>query len=241
MESENTVPVCLVTGGSAGIGLETAKLFAENGYRVAICGRDENRLALAEQQLKKLVDSDSTRILAKRFDLRAASQAGLLAEEVRDRFGRIDVLVNNAGTAVCKPFAEMDNNDFESMVSLNIRAVHHLTHRVWPWMKQQGGGIIVNLSSLSALDPFPGFAAYGASKAWIDAYSKALATEGKPDNIRVYSIRPGVVDTDLLNRLFPDFPTDQRLKPIDVSRIIFATCTDAFKYCSGQAINIHKQ
>lgn len=241
MDSENNSRVCLVTGGSTGIGLATAKLFAEMGYQIAICGRDKTRLATAQQELIAIAGGDKSRVYAESFDLRAASQAGLLIEQVQERFGRIDVLVNNAGIAVCKPLVEMDNNDFESMISINVRAVHHLTHTVWPLMQKQGGGVIVNVSSLAALDPFPGFAAYGASKAWIDIYTKAIAAEGKPDNIRVYAVRPGVVDTDLLNRLFPDFPQEQRLQPNDVARMIFEVCGDAFVYSSGQAINVHNQ
>ena len=241
METDESLPVCLVTGGSAGIGLATAELFAKNGYCVAICARDKTRLAAAKQKLDSITPDSQPRVYAESIDLRAASQAGIFVENVRDQFGRIDVLVNNAGIAICKPFVEMENNDFESMISVNIRAVHHLTHTVWPIMKKQNGGVVVNVSSLAALDPFPGFAAYGASKAWIDIYTKALANEGKSDNIRVFSVRPGVVDTDMLNRLFPDFPMDQRLQPEHVAGMIFEVCTDAFKYSSGQAINVHNQ
>jgi len=126
-----------------------------------------------------------------------------------EHFGRIDVLVNNAGVAPLSPFGAITEESFEQLININVRSGFYLTQLAWNTMVKQGGGTIVNISSLSAVDPFVGFSTYGASKAWLDLLTHSLAQEGKDLNIRVCSVRPGAVETPLLRGLFPDFPAEQ--------------------------------
>ena len=108
-------------------------------------------------------------------------------------------------------------------------------------MKESNAGTIINISSLSAIDPFPGFSLYGASKSWLDLMTLALAAEGKESNIRVCSIRPGAVETPMLRGLFPDFPSEQCVQPADIAEVIWGCVNDPATYPSGQAFPVTNQ
>ena len=116
-----------------------------------------------------------------------------------------------------------------------------MTQVAWKWMMRQGRGVVVNISSLAAVDPFPGFSLYGASKAWLDLLTVALAAEGAEHGIRVYSIRPGAVETPLLRNLFPDFPADQCVSPHDVARQVWKCVDLPEKFASGSAFDVSVQ
>ena len=233
-------PVCVITGGTSGIGLATAKLFSRQGYRVAICGRRENLLSEAKSQIAA-AGSKNVAPLAMQVDLHDPPRAREFGQAAIDAFGRIDVLVNNAGNAPLAPFAEIDTATFESVLDVNLRSVFHLTQVAWTQMLKQGGGVIVNISSLAAVDPFPGFSVYGASKAWLDLLTVALAAEGQEHGIRVCSIRPGAVETPMLRSLFPDFPAQQCVSPEDVAARIWGCVSEPENYESGKAYEVTNQ
>ena len=213
-ESADT-PVCLVTGGTSGIGLATSRLFARSGYRIGTCGRDAERLSAVEAEL-------GSEHWVSSVDLEHTDQATLFARSAIERFGRIDVLVNNAAVAPLTPFAEIEAESFETTLNVNVRSPFYLTQLIWRKMVEQGSGVVVNISSLAAIDPFPGFSIYGASKAWLDLTTTALKTEGQDHGIRIYSIRAGAVETPLLRRTFPDFPAEQCVSPEDIAATIMA-------------------
>ena len=238
MSNQRTPPVCLVTGGTDGIGLAVARRFAAAGYRIVSCGRDKERLANAETASKGDVEC-----LYVQADLSDARQAQELGTTAIQKFGRVDVLVNNAAAAPLAPFDEVTEEVFENAVNLNMRSVFYLTQTVWRQMKRQraqGGGVVINISSLAAIDPFLGFSIYGSTKAWIDTMTMALAAEGKEHNIRVYSIRPGAVETKLLRGLFPDFPAHECVQPDDVAQMAFKLTTQP-GFESGKAYNVTNQ
>jgi len=242
MSNEKSAPVCLVTGGTDGIGLAMARHFAASGYRIVSCGRDKQRLAAAELEIK----SSDGECLFVQADLSDPKQAVKLGEQAIEKFGRVDVLVNNAAAAPLAPFDEVTEETFENAVNLNVRSVFYLTQTIWRKMKQQeveeqGRGVVINISSLAAVDPFPGFSVYGSTKAWIDLMSVALAAEGKENDIRVYSIRPGAVETKMLRGLFPDFPAEQCVQPSDVAKLALKMVTQPDGYESGKAYNVTNQ
>ena len=195
-------PVALITGGTSGIGLATAIRLARHGYHVAICARNEQRLSSAREQISRASDGRGEVVGFSR-DLAQTDDAISLHEEVLEQLGTIDVLVNNASSAPLGNFETMSAETFETMVNTNIRSVFYLTQAVWRTMLQQGRGVIVNISSLAAIDPFPGFSLYGSSKAWLDILTHVLAAEGDAADIRVYSIRPGAVETPMRRRHHP--------------------------------------
>ena len=107
-------------------------------------------------------------------------------------------------------------------------------------MRKQHSGVIVNVSSLAAADPFPGFSVYGGCKAWVETFTRAIAAEGREFGLRAFSVRPGAVETPMLRGVFPDFPRDQTLAPEDVAELIFSLTLPGLQYSSGEAIVIKK-
>jgi len=242
-ELDDARPVCLITGGSRGIGLATAKLFATKGYDVSICGRDSDRLVDAKDQIVAAAGSvdETITCLTAQVDLEDVAQAKVFAETTLKEFGRVDVLVNNASMAPMSPFEEISAETFESTINVSLRSLFYLTQIVWANMKLQGRGVVVNISSLSAVDPFPGFSLYGACKAWLDLMTHALAGEGKEIGLRVCSIRPGAVETSMLRGLFPDFPSDQCVQPEDIANAVWGCIDDPDSFPSGQAFPVTNQ
>ena len=232
-------PVCIITGGSSGIGLATARKFFNAGYRISICGRSQERLDEAAKLISASDDLvDNKRLLTVATDLDDTAQAKTFVQKSLEYFGRIDVLVNNAGVAPLSPFGAITEDSFEQLININVRSGFYLTQLAWNTMVKQGGGTIVNISSLSAIDPFVGFSTYGASKAWLDLMTHSLAQEGKDLNIRVCSVRPGAVETPLLRGLFPDFPSEQCVSAEAVAEMVWGCVDSPTDYPSGSAFPI---
>jgi len=227
---------CIITGASRGIGRAVADRFAQAGYKLLIAARGEAALAKAASELR---DAGATCEFAA-GDLAAPQFARELAEKARKRFGRIDVLVNNAGCAPLKPFPETTDEDLQSTFALNCAALFYTCQAVWQPMQAQGGGVIVNISSLASIDPFTGFSVYGASKAWVNTFTRALADEGKPHAIRVYAVAPGAVDTPLMRSAFPDFPAERALLPDDVAAVVESVCDGRMRAVTGETIFVRK-
>ncbi len=230
--------VCLITGGSRGIGLATALRFYADGYHVVVTGRNEARLKEAAQQIE--ASAGSGKVLTVCGDIGDAAVRQQIVDSVTREFGTVDVLVNNAGAAPLGDFDAIDESTFESVLETNIRAVFFLTQACWKLMKQGRGGTVVNVSSMAAIDPFPGFSIYGASKAWLELFTQALSTEGLDHQIRIYSVRPGAVETGLLRGLFPDFPADQCVQPAEVAERIWSCVSDPENHESGKAFTVAK-
>jgi 3-oxoacyl-[acyl-carrier protein] reductase len=227
---------CVVTGGSRGIGLAIALRMARAGYQLAISGRTEADLDAAVEQLGA-AGADCAAITA---DVGRPGEAREVIRAAHERFGRIDVLVNNAGVAPLVPVAEMAVDEFDQVSNVNIGGIFHTTQAVWPIMAGQGGGVIINISSMAALDPFPGFAVYGASKAWVNTFTRAVAGEGKARGIRVYAVAPGAVETGLMRQRFPEFPAEQALAPDDVAQVVEALCDPRMHAAVGETVFVRR-
>jgi 3-oxoacyl-[acyl-carrier protein] reductase len=229
-------PVCVVTGGSAGIGLAVARLFARRGYRLALCGRAAETLTAVHDELEKAAPD----ILAMQLDLIDAEAARHLVASTIERYGRLDVLVNNAGQAPRAPVDQLTDEDVRATLAVNCEAVFQATKAAWAALRSQGGGVIVNISSLASVDPFPGLSVYGATKAWVNLFTKAIADEGRPHNIRAFALALGAVETRLLRETVPDFPAEQALAPEAVAEFIFALTGDTFRPASGQTLFVRR-
>ena len=146
-------------------------------------------------------------------------------------------------------FEEISAETFESAINTNIRSVFYLTQLIWKQMKdraqnaplEQGRGVVVNISSLAAVDPFPGFSLYGSCKAWLDLITFALASEGKEFGLRVCSVRPGAVETPMLRGLFPDYPAEQCVEPEEIAAAVWGCVSDPSQYPSGAAFAVTNQ
>ncbi|MGD8450511.1 MAG: SDR family oxidoreductase [Phycisphaerae bacterium] len=227
---------CVITGASRGIGLATALRFARQGMNVVAAARGAEGLEHAAESIRS-AGGTCEAVVA---DVAQAADAARLIVRARERFGRVDVLVNNAGCAVLKPLPELSHEDFDDQLAVNVGGVFHVTQAAWPVMVEQGGGVIVNVSSLSSVDPFRGFSVYGACKAWVNLFTQAAASEGKDVGIRVYAVAPGAVETGLLRNIFPDLPAAHLLEPEQVAEVITSLCEERLSPCSGQTFFVRK-
>jgi NAD(P)-dependent dehydrogenase (short-subunit alcohol dehydrogenase family) len=159
-----------------------------------------------------------------------------------DHFGRIDAVIHCAGFAPVRPIAEMTVDEWHSVVNVNLSAAFYLTRAVWPTFERQRRGVIVNVSSLAARDPFAGFAAYGAAKAGLNLFGLSAAREGQAIGVRVYTVAPGAVETEMFRSFMPPekFPKDKTLDPTDVAKVIAQCVQGDLKYASGEVIYLRR-
>lgn len=228
--------VVIVTGGGRGIGRAVCRRFARDGAQVLALARSKSDL----QETVSLIEAEGGRCHAESVDVCESDDLDAVVHDAVERFGRIDALVNNAGVAPHCSIEELDPALFEMTMAVNVDAVYRACRAVWPVMCAQGDGVIVNISSLASVDPFPGFALYGAAKAWVNGWSKGLADEGKAHGIRVFAVAPGAVETRLLRDVFPQFPADQALDPADVADIVVAMAQPHCRYVTGQTIFVKR-
>jgi NAD(P)-dependent dehydrogenase (short-subunit alcohol dehydrogenase family) len=226
----------VVTGGGRGIGRAICQRFASAGANVVAAARTEAELS----ETAKLITSSGGVCETVRADVGVAADVEAMVSSAVKRFGGIDVLVNNAGVALCGPVDEMDLDAFDRMNRVNMNAVVYTCRSVWDLMRRKGEGVIVNLSSMAAVDPFPGFAAYGATKSYVEALTRSLAKEGGEHGIRVYAVGPGAVDTQMLRGPFPDFPDEQCLKPNDIAEMVYQVTQPPYRHSTGQTIYVTK-
>jgi 3-oxoacyl-[acyl-carrier protein] reductase len=182
--------VALVTGGSRGIGYAIARALLDRGMRVGITGRDRASLEEASRTL-----SPSDRLLTVPADVGRYDDVERMVAAVTGKWGRLDVLVNNAGIGGFANVADMSPDLWRSIIDTNLTGVYFCCQAAIPHLRRAGGGWIINISSLAGKNPFPGGAAYCASKAGLNAFSEALMQEVRYDGIRVSYIMPGSVFT----------------------------------------------
>lgn len=187
--------VAIVTGASRGIGFAVAKAYACEGARVAVCGSREETAQKAVQELQKLCSG--AQLLPVGVDVSDGEAIRTMVARVMERWGKIDILVNNAGVTGAKPIFDMTDEDFESMIDINLTGPFKCTREVAKVMKQTGG-CIINTSSLVGTYASRMQTAYVASKFGINGLTKACARELGPYGIRVNAVAPGVVQTDMV-------------------------------------------
>lgn len=188
---------CLVTGASKGIGLATASLLAAEGANLFVCGRDEQRLKAAGEEIAAAGAAAGAQVVSAAADVTDPEAAGELVEACVERFGHVDVLVNNAGTSAVKALYELEEADWQSQWELNVLAPMRLMRAAAPLMAEQGGGRIVNVTSSSGRRPSPRNAAYSVTKAAQLSLSRVFADAHARDGVHVNAVVPGPVATDL--------------------------------------------
>jgi 3-oxoacyl-[acyl-carrier protein] reductase len=204
--------VALVTGGSRGIGRAIAEALIAHGARVIITGRNADNLERAEKQL-------GAAVMAVQADVRATDDVQRAVRRGVDRFGAIDILINNAGVGVFKNAADMSVAEWQTVLETNLSGVFYACRAVIPHLRERGGGWIINISSLASKNPFAGGAAYSASKAALNAFSEALMQEVRYENIRVSYVLPGSVATEFSGR-GASGKADWKVPPEDVARVV---------------------
>lgn len=212
-----TQPVSIITGASRGIGQTIAQKFAKEGMAVALVGRDKSAL----QETANLIAKDSGQpTLQIQADLKDAQQIASIVDQTIDKWDRIDVLVNNAGIMHMKPFPELSQDEMQEMLDVNLRAVMFLTQKALPYIKKQENGAIFNIASLAGKNPVKNGTVYAATKWALRGFAASLMLEVRQDNIRVVTIFPGSVDTDLNRQSLLDRNT--MMQPEDVAHAAYS-------------------
>ncbi len=237
----------LVTGASSGIGWEIALLFANYGASVGI-HYNKNKGKAIELQ-KKIIDTGGKAEVLKGDLLEEATRTSLVQSFV-DTFGGIDVLINNAGGVFGNmQFLDMDEESWGRTLTLNATAPFFLSKNAFHFMKQHGGGRIINISSISAKYGGSVYTMhYGAAKAALEAVTKGLAKAGAPYNILVNSIRGGVIDTPLHTKISRDsiamekrialIPLKRMGMPQDIARMALFLASEAGDYITGEVFTV---
>ncbi len=189
--------VAIVTGASSGIGEATAIALSIEGAKVVITARRSDRLEALAQRIREK-DGQVLPIVA---DISDEAQVQQVIEQTQAKWGTVDILINNAGVMLLGPIEGADTEDWRRMFNLNVLGLLYGIHRVLPIMKAQGGGHIINVSSVAGRVIKGGFAVYCATKWSVNVISEALRQEVYKNNIRITSIEPGLVETELTNHI----------------------------------------
>ena len=207
----------LVTGATEGIGRATAFAVGRAGFRVGVCARTGAKVEALVRDLR----SEGIEAAGAAADVGDAPEVARAVETILASLGQIEVLVNNAGVLIARPFLELTLDDWDTTMATNLRGMFLMTRAVLPEMRRRRRGTIVNLASLAGRSGFAGGTAYAASKHGVLGFSRSLMLEVRGDNVRVVAICPGSVDTGML-RDQPMLTTqaERILRPEDVADTI---------------------
>lgn len=235
--------VAIVTGGSRGIGLASARLLAEDGASVVVSGRDAGRLEAATREL----ESAGAEVLGVVADAVKREDAERLVEATRERFGRIDVLVNNAGMTRDQLLVRMKDDDWDQVLDTNLRGVFLMTRATSKVMMRQRGGRIINISSTAGAMGNAGQVNYSAAKAGVIGLTKAAARELAHWKILVNAVAPGLIETDMTVSLGADareallgqVPLKRSGVVREVAEVVRFLAGDGASYITGQTIHVN--
>lgn len=230
----------IVTGGSRGIGKCLVENFAKDGYNVVLNYNKSEKLA---RQIKQNLEEEGHNIEIFKADVSKKEEVKKLVNFTIKKFGDIDVLVNNAGIARIHLFTDVTEKEWDEIMNTNLKSAFFMIQEVLPNMIHRKEGLIINISSVWGIAGASCEAVYSASKAGLDALTKSLAKELGPSNIRVNSIAPGIVDTDMnsnldekiKDELKKEIPLGSIGKPIDIYRCAKWLIED--EYTTGQVIS----
>jgi 3-oxoacyl-[acyl-carrier protein] reductase len=206
----------IVTGGGSGIGLAIARAVFSEGMKVAIAGRDETKLKRTAADLGGR--ADSKRVIAVPTDVSVANQVDRLIDETMKAFGRIDLLVNNAGIGRWASVIDCTEAEWDKVQAINLKGAFLCARGVFPIMKRQGSGYIVNMASLAGKMGFGGMSAYSASKFGMVGLTQSLLEEGIADNIRATVICPGYVATVMVENA--GVPAQEMIPTEDIGSLV---------------------
>ena len=225
------LPVAIVTGAGSGVGRAIAVALSKSGHRVVLVGRRFSAL----QETEKLLDTQSICIAG---DVSIGSDRARMIEQTIEGFGRIDVLVNNAGAAELVKLADATTAQIEHAFAVNAVGPVDLTARVLSTMSKQSSGCIVSISSYSTLDPFAGLGMYGCSKGALNVLCKAVVNEYGDVGIRAYTIALGAAETGMLRSMFDTeiLPESATVTPEQVAECVLGLVGDTDAERNGQVV-----
>lgn len=234
--------VAVVTGGTRGIGFAIVKKYLENGACVAVAG---SRAESVEKALSLLSDYEG-RVMGIYPDLCDPQAVAKAFGEVKEKFGSLDILVNNAGISSRTPLYNYTYEEFSQIIDLNVKAVFVCSQAAARMMKEQGGGVIINTSSMVSKYGQPAGCGYPASKFAVNGLTTSLARELAKDRIRVNAVAPGVTRTDMVAALpkqmveaiSAGIPLGRVGEPEDVANAFLYLASDAASYVTGAILSV---
>lgn len=236
--------VAVVTGGTRGIGFAIVKKFLENGAKVALLGSRQETVDKALQKIKE--EDTNAEVVGYWPNLMNAGEVEEVFTKVKDTYGSLDILVNNAGVSARDSFYEYKPEDFEKVIDLNLNSVFICAQAAAKIMKEQGGGVILNTSSMVSIYGQPAGVGYPASKFAVNGLTKSLARELGRDQIRVNAVAPGVTRTDMVaalpkemvQRLTATIPLGRVGEPEDVANAFLFLASDMASYVTGEILSV---
>lgn len=207
--------VVIVTGASRGIGRGIAEYLARNGFLVIA---NYNKSEKEAEELKQILANDNIFIDIYKADVSKREEVKKLVQYTFEKYGKIDVVINNAGIDQIKMFLDITDDDWNLMISNNLNSAFYMCQEVLPYMINRKEGSIINISSIWGLKGASCESAYSVTKAGIDVLTKSLAKEVGPSNIRVNSIAPGIIDTDM-NKFLSEDEKKEIIEEIPLQRI----------------------
>jgi len=241
--------VTLVTGGSSGIGFAIAERFAREGAKVMIASRSREKCEDAVKRLRKLGEDRIDYIAA---DVSKSSDSKLIVDRTVKRFGRLDILVNNAGVYLEKRAEDTTEQEWDSIIDINLKGVFLCSKAAYPYFKKQGGGVIINMSSDAGLYGNRNCPAYCASKGGVSNLTRAMALDYAKENIRVNAVCPATIDTPMLEReanrredreeylkaTAEEHPVGRVGKPEEVAFAVLMLAADGASFMTGANISV---
>jgi NAD(P)-dependent dehydrogenase (short-subunit alcohol dehydrogenase family) len=244
MPTELQGKVALVTGGTSGIGRDTAVLFAKAGANVVVAGRRE----VEGNETIELVHAGGGEGLFVTTDVSKASEVDLLIQKTVERFGRLDIAFNNAGIeGAWVPIVRQSEGDWDRIIAINLKGVWLcLKYEIQQMLKQGGGGAIVNMGSVTGLIGSVGAGAYSASKHGVIGLTKSAALENAKSGIRINAVCPGFTETPMTDRIFrvPQIhkhvlschPIGRLGRPTEIAEAVVWMCSDRASFMTGQSL-----
>ena len=235
--------VSLITGGARGIGFAIAEKFAEKGSNIVICDVDERSIKDAEEKLR----TTGKQVLTGKVDVTKFSQVQSFIQKILDKFGRIDILINNAGITRDSLLVRMGESDWDTVLDVNLKGVFNFSKQVVKKsMIKNRAGCIVNIASIIGVIGNPGQANYAASKGGVIALTKTMAKELSKRGIRVNAIAPGFIETRMTEKLSDNvkekylevIPLGRLGSPDEVAKVVNFLATENSSYITGQVINV---
>ena len=236
--------VVIVTGGTRGIGFATVKAFLDNGAKVALCGSRENTVNKALTELKAM--SSNYEVLGFYPDLLKISEIESMMDEIENKWGKIDILINNAGISDNVSIYAQDDKHFEKVIDINVKAVFNCTKIAAEKMRKNKYGVILNTSSIVSINGQKTGVGYPTSKFAVNGITKSLARELGKDGIRVNAVAPGIIATDMVAALDQNMikameanvPVGRLGEPEDIANAFLFLASDMASYISGAILSV---
>lgn len=235
--------VAIITGGTRGIGYETVRTFLNNGAKVALFGSREESVNKAIIKLKE--ENNNYEVFGLWPNLSNEEEIKNAIKEVNNKYGKIDILINNAGLSSSTPLTNYTEEEFNKIIDVNIKGVFLCSKAVVPYMEKDGG-VILNTSSMVSIYGQPSGSMYPASKFFVNGLTKSLARELGPRNIRVNAVAPGITETDMvaslpkemIEPLIKTIPLGRIGKPEDIASAFLFLASDMASYITGEILQV---